>query len=110
MAQTSGAWFGLLARYTDARNHYYVTARSSGQIQIRKMVNGVITVLASAPFVPTLGQYYAVEFRVINDQLSLYVDQTLVASAHDGDIASGRYGIATYRAAANWDSVTVIQP
>ena len=109
-ASTSGAWAGLLARYTDAQNHYYVTIRSSGQIQIRKIVNGVITVLASAPFVPTLGKYYAVDFRVINDQLSLYVDQMLVASAHDADIASGRYGIATYRATANWDSFVVIQP
>jgi hypothetical protein len=107
---TSGAWIGLLARYTNAQNHYYVTVRASGQIQIRKIVNGVITVLASAPFVPTLGQYYAVEFRVINDQLTLYVDQTLVASAHDAEIASGRYGIATYRATANWDSFSVVQP
>ena len=36
-ASSQGAWFGLLARYVDARNHYYVTVRSTGQIQIRKM-------------------------------------------------------------------------
>ena len=38
-----GAWIGLMARYVDARNFYYVTIRSTGQIQIRKKVNGVVT-------------------------------------------------------------------
>ena len=105
-----GAWFGLLARYVDARNHYYVTVRSSGQIQIRKILNGVITTLGSANFTAVPGQYYDVQFLVINDQLHLYVDRALVATAHDRDIARGQYGIATYRAAANWDAFWVMQP
>jgi hypothetical protein len=109
-ASQQGAWFGLLARYVDARNHYYVTVRSSGQIQIRKIVNGVITVLGTANFTAAPGQYYDVQFLVINDQLHLYVDQALVVTAHDRDIARGRYGIATYRAAANWDAFWVMQP
>ena len=93
----------MLARYVDARNHYYVTVRSTGQIQIRKIVNGVITVLGSANFTAVPGRYYDVRFLVINDQLQLYVDRALVATAHDREIASGQYGMATYRAAANWD-------
>jgi hypothetical protein len=109
-ASQTGAWIGLLARYVDARNHYYVTIRATGQIQIRKVVNGVITVLGSANFTPVLGQYYQVRFLVINDQLQLYVDETLVATAHDRDIASGKYGVETYRAAANWESFWVVQP
>jgi hypothetical protein len=94
----------------DANNHYYVTLRSTGQIQIRKMVNGVITVLATANFTAVPGQYYEVRFVVINDQLHLYVDNVLVANAHDRALTSGRYGIATYRAAANWDRFWVLQP
>jgi hypothetical protein len=109
-ASAQGAWFGLLARYVDANNHYYVTLRSTGQIQIRKMVNGVITVLATANFTAVPGQYYEVRFVVINDQLHLYVDNVLVANAHDRALTSGRYGIATYRAAANWDRFWVLQP
>ena len=84
-ASQQGAWFGLLARYVDANNHYYVTIRSTGQIQIRKIVNGVITVLATANFTAVLGQYYDVRFLVINDQLQLYVNHALVATAHDRD-------------------------
>jgi hypothetical protein len=109
-ASPQSAWFGLLARYVDPGNFYYVTARSTGQIQIRKVVNGVITVLASAPFAPVPGRYYDLQFRVINDQLQLFVDRTLVASAHDGVIASGKYGLATYRTRATWERFWVFQP
>ena len=109
-ASQQGAWFGLIARYVDARNHYYVTVRSTGQIQIRKIVNGVITVLSTSNFTAVPNRYYDVQFLVINDQLHLYVDQVLVGNAHDRDLTSGRYGIATYRAAANWDTLQVLQP
>jgi hypothetical protein len=106
----TGAWFGLLARYIDARNHYYVTWRATGQVQIRKIVNGVITVLGSSNIAPVLGQRYHLRFSLVNDQLQLYVNDALVATAHDRDIASGRYGLATYRAAAVWSEYTVAQP
>jgi hypothetical protein len=106
----SGAWFGLLARYVDAQNHYYVTVRGTNKIEIRKLVNGVITVLASVNYTAPPGVYREYRLRVINDQLQLYVDGALVASAHDRDIARGQYGIATYRAKATWESITVNQP
>ena len=32
-------WFGLITRYTDDGNYYYVTARRSNVVQIRKIVN-----------------------------------------------------------------------
>ncbi len=109
-AGTQGSWFGLIARYVDANNFYYVTIRSTGQIQIRRVVNGVISVLATRNFTAVLGQYYDVRFQVIGDQLQLYVEGSLVATAHDRRIASGRYGLATYRAQANWASLSVFQP
>ena len=109
-ASQQGAWFGLLARYVDSRNQYYVTVRSSGQIQIRKIVNGTISVLASANFTAVPGQVYELRFRAINDQLQVFVDGAMLASAHDTSISSGRYGLATYRAAATWETISVQQP
>ena len=106
----TGAWFGFLARYVDARNHYYVTVRGTNQIDIRKMVNGVITVLASSTYTAPPGVYREYRLRVINDQLQLFVNGALVASAHDRDIARGRYGLATYRTQATWQSIRVTQP
>ena len=70
----------------------------------------MITVLASANFRPVIGTGYNVRFSVINDQLQLFVDDALVASAHDRAIASGIYGVATYRARANWGFFLVTQP
>jgi hypothetical protein len=32
------------------------------------------------------------------------------APAHDGAIASGKYGMATYRATARWEKFWVFQP
>jgi hypothetical protein len=109
-AGPQSAWFGLLARYVDARNFYYVTVRRTGQIDIRKQVNGVVTVLASASFTPVTGRYHELQFRVINDQLQVFVDRTLKASAHDTAIARGKYGLATYRATATWETLSVLQP
>jgi hypothetical protein len=106
----TGAWFGFLARYVDAQNYYYVTVRGTNQISIRKVVNGVITVLASASYTASPALYRDYRLRVINDQLQLFVDGALVASAHDHDIARGQYGFATYRAKASWKNITVIQP
>jgi hypothetical protein len=106
----TGAWFGFVARYVDAKNYYYATVRATNQIDIRKVVNGVITVLASAPFTAPRGQYVDYRLRVIDDQLQLFVGNTMVASAHDHDIACGRYGIATYRTKATFEYITVIQP
>lgn len=106
----TGAWFGFLARYVDARNYYYVTVRGTNQIDIRKMVNGVITVLASANYTAPPGAYREYRLRVINDQLQLFVNGALVVSAQDNDIARGQYGIATYRTRATWENITVTQP
>ena len=104
------AWFGLLARYVDTRTYYYVSVRSTNRIDIRKKVNGVITVLATANFTTVPDQDYRVRFSVIEDQLQVYVDGVLIASAHDDEIGSGQYGIATFRATALWRYIAAFQP
>ena len=108
-AQTS-SWFGLVARYVDSRNFYAVAIRSNGQAQIRKRVNGVTTVLDAASFTAVTWPWREFRFRVINDQLQLFLDGTLIASAHDGDIARGQYGLATHYASAVWNTLLVQQP
>jgi hypothetical protein len=104
------AWFGLLARYVDTRTYYYVSVRSTNQIDIRKKVDGVITVLASASFTAVPERDYQMRFRLIKDQLQLFVDGVLVASVHDDEIQSGQYGIATFRATALWRYIGAFQP
>ena len=38
-----------MVRYTDPSNYYYVTLRTSNELSLRKVVNGVFTELARAP-------------------------------------------------------------
>jgi hypothetical protein len=105
-----GAWFGLLARFVDARTHYYLTARSTNRLEIRRQVNGVATVLASVPFTATPGRFYDLKLTVLSDELRAYVDGALVAQANDSQIREGQYGIATYRTAATFQRFEVNQP
>jgi hypothetical protein len=47
----TGRWVGLMARYIDENNFYYLTFRNNNTISIRKKVNGVITDLRTVyPF------------------------------------------------------------
>lgn len=110
------AWAGLVARYVDPRNYYYLSVRSSNQVQIRKVVDGVTTVLAAKSLTLPAGEFSRLTFRVVGNELSGYLGNRefgtnrLLVSAIDSDLASGRYGVATYRAAASWQYIDVTQP
>jgi hypothetical protein len=106
----SGTWFGLLARYVDSRTHYYLSVRSTGELQIRKQVNGAITVLESVPLTTTPGVFREYKLAVIGNQLHAYVDGRFVAGALDGEIPSGQYGFGMYRSAATFQNFDVTQP
>jgi hypothetical protein len=102
-------WYGLFARYIDARNHYYVTLRSSNQLQIRKMVNGVVTVLASTPFTVN-STARRLRFDAIGDRLRVFVDGAPALEARCASIPAGQIGIGGYRAAATWAELASYQP
>ncbi len=100
-------WFGLIARYTDANNYYYVTARRSNVIQIRKIVNGAFQVLASAQLPITLNRTYRLRLEAVDDTLRLYVDGKLTAEAKDASHTHGQAGLMTYKTRADYDNVIV---
>jgi hypothetical protein len=109
-SSTSGAWIGVLARWVDARNFYYLTLRSTGRLEIRKQVNGVITTLKSVPFTTTPGRFYQLRFEVLGNELHAFVDDRYVAGAIDNDIAQGQYGVGSYRGAFSYKRFYVAQP
>jgi len=109
-SSSQGAWFGLLARWVDARTHYYMSVRSTGRLEIRRALNGTVTVLKSVPFTATPGRYYDFRFSVIGNELHAYVDNVFVAGAIDNSITQGQYGLGTYRAAATFQDFYALQP
>ena len=103
-------WFGAMARYADDTNYYYVSLRSGGTISLRKVVNGAITVLATANMPVALDNWYTVRLEAVGSRLRAYVDGNLVLEAADATLTSGRTGMVTYRTAAQFQLFRAVQP
>ena len=86
------------------------TLRNTNRVEIRKRVNGVSTLLAAANYAVGTGRYHRLRFRLVEDQLQLFVGSTVVLSARDDEIHEGQQGLATHKATATWDQVFVTQP
>jgi len=101
-------WAGLVTRHQDAQNYYYVTLRSSGVVQLRRMRAGVFSTIAQAPLSVRLNRSYRVRLESVGTVHRVYVDgQLLVDADDDGVPRSGSAGLATYRTRADFDNVTV---
>jgi hypothetical protein len=103
-------WIGAMVRYTDPSNYYYVTLRSSGDLSLRKLVNGVITELAHKPFTLNLNQPYRLRIEAIGTKLVVYLNDSVWAQATDSSHPQGRSGLVTYRAAATFTGYGSWQP
>jgi hypothetical protein len=105
----SGAdrWFGLATRYADSGNHYYVTLRSSGTLQLRRMRNGVFQTLDSASLNVNANQNYRVRLESVGSRHRVYVDGVLKLDAFDSTLTRGQAALLTYRTAADFDNVLV---
>jgi hypothetical protein len=103
-------WFGVMARHVDERNYYYLSLRSSNTVSLRKLVNGSISTLASAPFTVSPATWYALRLDAIGDQLRAYVNGTLLLEATDASHPRGTSGPITFKAAADFDDFLAYQP
>jgi len=110
-AQPSGShWIGAMVRYTDSSNYYYVTLRTSNELSLRKVVNGVVTELAREPFTVQSGQPYRLRIEAIGTKLLVYVNDQVRLQASDSSHTQGRSGVVTYRAAASFSGYSAWQP
>jgi hypothetical protein len=105
-------WFGVLGRYVDDGNYYYLSVRSSNTLSLRKLVNGSINVLGTVPFTPaTSAPGDRVRLEIIGNKLQAYANGELAIEATDTQqIARGRFGLVTYKAAAWFDNFKVFEP
>jgi len=108
---TSGShWTGALLRYTDPSNYYYVTLRTSNELSLRKVVNGVVTELDREPFPLQIGTPYRLRVEAIGTKLLVYVNDQVRLQASDSSHTQGRSGLVTYRAAASFSGYSAWQP
>lgn len=107
---SSERWFGITARYVDPNNYYYLSLRTSNSVSLRKVNNGVITILGTAAMPVTLGQWYRLRLETIGTRVRAYVGGRLVLEANDTSLPRGVTGFVTFRAAADFDDYRAIQP
>ncbi len=100
-------WIGLATRRSDDANYYYVTFRTSGSIELKRMQDGVFTTIAAAPATLLTGRAYKLRLESIGGLHRVYLDNRLVLSARDRALSEGAAGILMNRAAADWDNVTI---
>ena len=102
-------YIGLMFRYQNA-DHYYRFSWSKQQSfrRLVKNVGGVFTVLAEDSIPNAQGQYFELEVSVTGNLIQVYVDDSLIFSVTDHDLASG--SIALYSGAntgSRFDNIVV---
>lgn len=108
-AMAATGWFGVMSRYVDDSNYYYLKV-GAGEASIRKLVNGAIVELARAPFTSSVNSGYILRLEVVGTSLRAYINNRFLLEATDSSHAAGKYGLVTYRATATFDDFVVTQP
>jgi len=109
-AGTAEPWAGVLARYVDNNNYYYLHLRRGGTVSLRKLVNGAITTLASATFPVSINTQYTLRLEAVGTQLRGYVNGNVVLQASDSSLTKGIGGVMTNKAAVRFDDYLAYQP
>jgi hypothetical protein len=97
----------VLARTQSATSYYYVALRSNNTVELKKLVNGTGTTLASAPITFSLNTWYTLRLEVNGTTLRSTVNGGTALQATDTQYVAGGIGVATFNATANFDDVIV---
>lgn len=118
--EDKGGDMGVICRYTDEQNFYFMRITSDGYYGISKMVNGQETLLGndqliSSDRIQTGTETNHLRVDCVGNQLSLYVNGDIVADVSDADLSSGDVGLiaGTFEQPGNdvrFDNFQVFRP
>lgn len=103
----SNRFVAVLARAQSATSYYYLAVRSNNPLELKKLVNGSSTTLASGALSVTVGTWYTVRLEVSGTSLRGSVDNGTPLTATDSQFSTGQVGVATFNASASFDDVLV---
>jgi pectate lyase len=102
---------GLCVRVRDAENFYLIGIRSNdGKLGLRRFADGGTNLVQSEFEDGTTGVWYHLRVEAVGSTLTAYLDDQLMFTQTDDDIASGGIGLCTVRASASFDNVRVTAP
>jgi hypothetical protein len=96
----------LVGRYKDDGNFYQLALRPT-KIELRKVVGGAWTTLASATSTLTTGTWYTVRLEASGTSLKAFVNGAQKLSVTDASHATGRAGFGTFNGSAEFDDLTI---
>lgn len=106
----SGEYVAVLARATNTSNYYALVLRDANKVEIRRVSNGKSKVLAKTSMKARTGTTYTLRLQVRGEVLRGYVDGKLLVDTTDSTHTTGKIGLGTHDATADFDNVTVTTP
>jgi hypothetical protein len=105
----SGWEVGLTARFTTYDSYYIMFMDDSGQVQVRRRMNGSTTTLGtkSKGTVPAAGTASHFKLDIHGTNITATVDGVVRVTTSDAGLASGGFGLAVSDGTAEFDNVVV---
>lgn len=103
----SGRSSGLVARYKDSSNYYYLKLSNTNKVELIKKYKGTITALSSSDLTVATQNWYSLKLIVKDSQLEGYVNDVLVVSGTDSGMSSGKVGLIASYTSAEFDDILV---
>ena len=103
----SNRFIAVVARAQSATSYYYLALRSNNTVELKKLVGGSSTTLATATTSFATGAWYTLALQVSGTTLRGTVNGAAAVTATDSQFATGQIGVATFNASADFDDVLV---
>ncbi|WP_027344306.1 cellulose-binding protein [Hamadaea tsunoensis] len=103
----SNRFVALLARVQSSTSYYYLALRSNNTVELKKLVSGSSTTLATASVTFTTNSSYTLSLTVSGSTISGNVNGGTALTATDTQFSAGQVGVATFNASARFDDVVV---
>jgi hypothetical protein len=108
---SSGRGFaGVIVRHSNQSNYYYGVLTDDDRVSLRKVVNGVVTVLDEVPYAVATNTSYVVRVEAIGSWIRMYVGGWLMVERQDDSLKTGKYGLVTNDASATFDKFRAVRP
>ncbi|MCM3750314.1 hypothetical protein M3223_23695 [Paenibacillus pasadenensis] len=105
---TSAAATGIIGRYKDSGNYYYLRLNAGeSSLQLLKKVNGTFSVVVNLPQTFALDTVYKLKLSMMGGTIKGYLNGVEKISITDTSVTAGKIGIRSYNQIAVIDNVVV---